>query len=364
MTEDQWGCIYPLVDEKHCTRCGVCAEVCPEHNRPNLNTPVKCYAMYSPYKKDMASSSGGAATVLGRCVIQKNGVVFGTVYDKEGTLVYNSAKTEPELEQFRGSKYVYAYLGRTYQQIHELLSNGVTCLIVATPCHIAGLRAFFRKDWPNLYTLDLICHGTPPMRYLRQHTENVTHSRRVNRVTFRGINNYYLSAYERNKKIYSKRGDEDAYFSAFMNGLTFRENCYQCPYAQIQRVGDLTIGDFWGLDKDTLDGYPGKPSVILVNTEKGDRMLSWIEDVVVMKQSVVDKAIQGNSQLIAPTTRHPHREVFRSSYLQNGFSGAIRDTDIPDKMRVAKMRNMIIRVPRYIRNRRIKRKIQTFMRQE
>lgn len=364
MTENEWGYIHPVVDEKRCTHCGACVRMCPEHYRPNLNVPTECYAMYSPYKEDLISSSGGAATILGRCIIQKSGVVFGTVYDKDGTLVYDLSRTEFGLGKFRGSKYVYAYPGTVYRQIQELLFQGIPCLFVGTPCHVAGLRTFLKKDWSDLYTVDLICHGTPPMTYLRQHIKNVTCGRHVSKVAFRGKYNYYFSAYEGDQRIYLKRANEDTYFSIFMNSLAFRESCYQCAYAQPQRVGDLTIGDFWGLGTDALGGYPGKTSVILVNTEKGKSMLSWIQDVAVVEQRTVQEAIQCNHQLSFPTTRPPQREVFLSAYLHGGFSEAVRHTDIPNKIRKAKLRNILVGIPRYIRSRITQRIIQSFMRQE
>lgn len=362
MMEDQWGYIHPVVDEKRCTRCEECIKVCPENHRPNLKVPTECYAMYSPSKEDLVSSSGGAAMVLGRCIIQRSGVVFGTAYDKHGTLAYDLSRTESGLERFRGSKYVYAYPGTVYRQIQELLFQGILCLFVGTPCHVAGLRTFLKDKWPNLYTVDLICHGAPPMTYLRQHIENVTHVRRVSKVAFRGKHNFYFSAYAGDQRIYHKRADEDAYFSAFMNSLTLRESCYQCAYAQPQRAGDLTIGDFWGLGNDALGGYPGKTSVILVNTEKGKSILSWIQDAAVVEQRTVEEAIQGNHQLSFPSTSPPQREVFRSVYLHGGFSEAVRHTDIPNKIRIAKIRNLLVGIPRYIRNRRTQSKIQAFMR--
>lgn len=362
MTDDEWGCIHPVVDDGQCTRCGACVKVCPEHYRPGLNAPAECYAMYSPCKEDLVSASGGAATVLGRRVIRKGGVVFGTVYDKDGTLVYDLSRTESGLEQFRGSKYVYAYPGTVYSQIQELLLQEVPCLFVGTPCHVAGLRAFLEKDWADLYTADLICHGTPPMACLRQHTQSVARGRHVSKVAFRGKHNFYFSAYDRNQRIYLKRANEDAYFSVFMNSLAFRESCYRCAYAQPRRAGDLTIGDFWGLGNDALGGYPGRTSVILVNTEKGKRMLSWIQDVAVVEQRTVQEAIQGNRQLSSPSTRPAQRDVFRSAYLHCGFSEAVRHTDIPNKIRIAKMRNLLVGIPRCIRNRRTQKKIQAFMR--
>ncbi len=362
MTEDEWGYIHPVLDEKRCVRCEACAKVCPEHCRPNLNMPTECYAMYSPYGKDLISSSGGAATILGRCVIQKSGAVFGVTYDKNGTLIYNVSRTESGLERFRGSKYVYAYPGTIYRQVQDLLFQDILCLFVGTPCHVAGLKAFLKKDWPNLYTVDLICHGTPPMTYLRQHIKSVICSRYVSKVEFRGRYDYCFSAYKGDQKIYLKRAAEDAYFSVFMNSLAFRESCYRCAYAQLQRVGDLTIGDFWGLGNDALRGYPGKTSVILVNTEKGKSMLLQIRKVAVVEQRAVQEAVQGNQQLSSPPTRPPQREIFLSAYLHGGFSEAVRHTNISRKIRVAKMRNLFVGIPRYICNRRIQRKIQAFMR--
>ena len=350
MAEDALGRIVHYVDDDKCSDCGLCKKICPANNAPKSNRPVKCYAMYSRSKTDSKSSSGGASALLGRSVTAGNGVVYGVAFDGDMKAVYTSADDNKELDSFRGSKYVYAFPGKIFVHIKSNLEQGKRCFFVGTPCHVAGLKSFLgNKEWPNLYTADLICHGTPPAAYLDQHLKDISVNREIDNVTFRGEHNYFLTLMSNGKIAYKKRWDEDAYFSAFMHEITFRENCYSCDYACGNRMGDITIGDFWELGKDALEGYPGKVSTILVNTEKGNEMVSWMYGEAAIEERPIQEAVVGNLRLCAPSVRPADRSEFSKVYVESGFRAAIEATGIAGKIRIAKIKNLILRFPRYIR---------------
>lgn len=335
---DQVGRTVPSIDSALCVECGLCQKVCPVNEKPQYYAPQKCYASWSQSETDRNTcASGGIATGLGRYMIEQGGVVFGTYFQKKEHLVleFGMADTMDGLERFKTSKYVQADTADSYQNAKRQLEQGRLVLYVGTPCQIAGLKGFLRKEYENLITVDIICHGVPPVTYLREHQKNVCGGREAEIATFRGKDDYSMCFYEKSgKQIYKKPASQDYYFRAFLNGLSNRENCYECPYARKERVSDLTIGDFWGLDKSTLQHeYNGKVSVILVNTEKADRFLKQCEDKFYLEERAVEEAVRGNTQLRETAARYQDRDKFLQLYEKMGFVDAIKATCIKAEIR-------------------------------
>ena len=215
-----------------------------------------------------SSSSGGLASIFYTHFINnKSGICYGCNYDENIQLVFSRASTLDEIKKFKTSKYSFSYIGKSYREIQKDLNNGLYVVFVGTPCQVAGLKSFLRKDYDNLLAIDLICHGMPPQKYLDEYIESLNLDEKPNNLTFRGILNFYFSLYKDDKILYSKKASEDLFFKAFLEGLFYNENCYSCQYANSERVGDITIGDFWGLgdeepfEHDTSNGV----SVALIN---------------------------------------------------------------------------------------------------
>ena len=327
---DVLGKTIPKVNEDKCIHCGVCQKVCP------INSPVLLYradsaiAALSRNERDVkSSSSGGLASVLSRQILLSGGVVFGCA-SRDGEVSQIKITNLEDLELLRGSKYVYSETKATYKEAQSTLREGQEVLYIGTPCQIAGLKNFLRKDYEKLYTVDLICHGTPPMEYLLQHTATKLKGKKWDKVTFRGERNFYLTIYRKEKLLYSRKSNKDLYFRAFLDGLTYRDNCYSCPYARPERCSDITLGDFWGLDRKKLSvEMPGRISVVLANTEKGKELLERCRQEIVMEEFAFETAVnskQGNLQY--PSKRHADRAVFEAVYKQKGFEAAVQATTI------------------------------------
>lgn len=327
IVEDTYGRTVPHIDEKKCVECNICRKICPVNNPVQLKEPEECYAIWTKNEEDKKScASGGIATGIGRFFIRNHGVVFGAAFDDNLNLEMKMAETEEELIQFRGSKYVQCSTGYSYRQVKEKLAFGKDVLYVGTPCQIAGLNAFLQKPQPNLYTVDIICHGTPPLKYLKQYCVHKFPRHNISKVTFRGENDFQFCAFEGDKMIYKNPTYRDAYFHAFLNGVTYRENCYSCVYAERNRCSDLTIGDFWGINRHTLNNaYDGRISLLLQNTDKGKLLFEKVKDEFVFEIRDIGEAVKGNDQLQRPTTKHKVRKRFFENYKKHNVYAALEN---------------------------------------
>lgn len=342
MVENMYGSTIPKVNMEKCIVCNSCINVCPNNKNTEKSRSDYAYAVWSKNDEDITySSSGGAAAVFSRFILRNNGIVFGAVFN-DSTVKHIRVDNELELYKLRGSKYVQSQVGMVYRLVKKEVMDNTLVLFIGTPCQIAGLQNYLGKQYENLVTIDLICHGTPPKRYLQEYINNVIKKIDVwNNVTFRGEKDYFLTVLNDNHILYQCKADEDLYFKAFLDGLIFRENCYQCKYACIDRVSDITIGDFWGLDKTKLSHpYTGKVSLVLLNSYKGKRLFNCCKEEFVWEKRNISEALnpqQGN--LMQPSTKHIDRQIFIDNYNQIGFVKAVKKT----------------RVGKIIRNERIKR---------
>lgn len=340
--EDDYGRTIPHIDENKCIGCNICKKVCPVNNLVQLKDPSECYAIWTKNEDDRNScASGGISTGIARAFIRNGGVVFGAAFDDNLNLEIKMAETEDELIQFRGSKYTQCNTTYSYRRVKGQLALGGKVLYVGTPCQIAGLNAFLQKPQPNLYTIDIICHGTPPLKYLKQYCVHKFPVHNISKVTFRGENDFQFCAFEGGKMIYKKPSYQDSYYHAFLKGLTYRENCYLCKYAQRNRCSDLTIGDFWDINRHTLNNvYDGKISLLLQNTDKGKLLFEKAKDEFVFEIRDIEEAVKGNDQLQRPTTKHKGRKRFFKNYKKHNVYVALE--------RFLKREHIIWRVKRFI----------------
>jgi coenzyme F420-reducing hydrogenase beta subunit len=200
------------------------------------------------------------------------------------------------------------------------LQNDKKVLFIGTPCQVAGLKKFLNKEYENLYTIDLICHGVPPHRYLQEEIKNVTNEE-IDNISFRNKEGFIFELYKNGNKIYKENGATSKYYIGFLEGVFYRENCYNCIYANSKRVSDITIGDFWGLDKSSklYDRDNSGVSVLLPITDKGLELIEICKDKMNLEDRAVEEAVQGNSQLRNPSKKPKSYDTFRRYYLKTGY---------------------------------------------
>lgn len=245
--------------------------------------PLRCYAAWSedPLARQKCAS-GGFVSLLSQHVIAKRGVVYGVRYNEDWQAVYAKASSLQELEAFKGSKYAYARVGDIYYQVKADIDQHRLVLFVGLPCQVAALYAFLGDNPNQLITCDLFCHGAPPTDYLSEeirYLKKKHHLSEIDDVRFRGNdgNNYYLTLWNKGELLYKKKAQAQYYFKAFLSGLSLRDACQQCRYARVERVGDLSAGDFIGLGKEhPFEGPLYNTSVVLVNRPEMEVLLSEI----------------------------------------------------------------------------------------
>lgn len=329
--EDNWGNIIPKIDSDKCIDCGLCKKVCPAINKSEFRKPKYAYAAISKDDETYTTAtSGGIATTMSNFIINENGVVYGAAYvNNTAELRHIRVDSIEGLEKLKGSKYVQSNIGLSFKQIKKDLDNNKEVLFIGTPCQVDGLIKFLNKDYQNLVTVNLICHGVPANRLLNEHIRSIvpTNDKDIE-IEFRGKTGFMLTLKSNGKSLYQTPFYKDNYFLGFMRKLFYRNCCYSCKYAQQNRVGDITIGDFWGFDKtkpfpvDTQNGL----SVILVNTDKGVNFFSRINKNLIYQERSTEEAVKGNPQLNHPSTKNHNFEKFRKLYLKRGFEKAAKKT--------------------------------------
>lgn len=333
IVENKEGFWYPAVDEQSCIGCKRCLKACPVENPSfHRSTPQYVWAWRNKSEADiMRSASGGAADSAAKAVLQMGGVVYGAAYDEQLVVGHIELTDNAERERIQSSKYVQSNLKDCYSKAKYRLSEGKTVLFTGTPCQIAGLYAFLGGDKPNLYTVDLICHGVPSPKFFRKYLEyqNKQMAGRVIYFNFRskdkrGWGTQYLL--KTKTKTKTKPLSLDCYGKHFMSGDCYRECCYQCAYANINRVGDLTVGDFWGIAKSHPDFYSSKGvSSVFVNTDKGAELFELMKKYAEILSATLEEGIIKQHNLIKPTVRTANRGDFYKD---------IDEADYIDKMKV------------------------------
>lgn len=280
MAENAEGFIMPKVDASLCVKCGKCAEVCPVlHVNQENNPEPECYAFRANDEIRAQSSSGGFFSVIARHFIDAGGHVCGAVYDADFGVKLELAREWEDVKAMRGSKYVQAYPEFVYKKIKTLLGNGEKVLFTGTPCQVAGLRGYLGKPYENLLTVDLICHGVPPQKLLKQHLREVAKGRQIKSVNFRdkrfGWVSHIIFIEFKDGSVYKGEAPADKYESGFHRLLSLRKMCGNCPFCAFPRQADITIGDFWQYEKYLPDYLDDKgTSLIFTNTTSGSKLFA------------------------------------------------------------------------------------------
>lgn len=318
MKENEEGFMYPEIDKNKCINCGLCANVCPqlvytEEKREDFPIAYACYNNNTD--ELLKSSSGGVFSAIANYVLENNGLVIGAAFDSKLNLKHIDISTKEELDRLRGSKYLQSDINGMYKKAEEELKNNRLVLFTGTPCQIAGLKTYLMKDYDNLITADLVCHGVPNQKIFSKYIEYLEnkYKSKIKSYNFRSKEKkgWGLTARIETEdgKVINKNSSFDPYYNAFLQCEIYRENCYNCKYTSFYRASDITMADYWGVLAVHPEFYSEKGvSLLLINTKRGQKIFDIISNKVKYIKTDIEKAARKNMNLKRPSNRPERRE--------------------------------------------------------
>lgn len=342
MKPDNYGFLYPqIVSPNFCVACHLCMDYCPSQHLEEIQIPTHNVAVFAGFTSNpyelQKSASGGIASSISQQIIKEGGVVYGVVYSSDfSKAMYRKADTSEALEAFRGSKYIQADKLNIYSDVLEALKCGKKVLFIGLPCDVAGLKTYLGKDFPSLFTIELICYGvTSPKvaEYYLSYLENKFHKKVVD----------FSVRYKKGGKwtppyLYAMFEDGFSYLHPFYDtdyGIAFsllsRPSCYNCVYKGNKRVADMTIGDYWGCTEEDAFWNSGGVSSVFVHTEKGNILVECLSGVKLFGTDYAH-ASAANPMIENSLPSSPLRNIFSRLFVIFGLKTACFPVKIMKKL--------------------------------
>ncbi|MBR2344694.1 MAG: Coenzyme F420 hydrogenase/dehydrogenase, beta subunit C-terminal domain [Lentisphaeria bacterium] len=330
LTSDAEGFLYPQTDHSRCIKCRQCLSVCPFTNPYKETNPLRSFAakhLNSEIQKK--SSSGGVFSALAERIFAAGGVVAGVRWSKDFmSAMFDIAENMEDASSFVGSKYLQAGMEDIYQRCRSYLADGRKVLFTGTPCQVAGLKHFLNREYKNLLTAELICHGAPSPLIWKKYIEKLRSDCKFTElisVNFRdkteGQRSYHLcvkgNSNKKDFQSFSQRFYDNLYMKAFLQDLSLRPSCYDCAAKKRRSGADLTIGDFWGISKyyPELDDDKGI-SLVIANNIEALNFLQTLETVS-LHQVCYEHGLVGNCMIEESVAEPPNRGSFWRMVRQN-----------------------------------------------
>lgn len=326
MQADSEGFKYPVTDKKKCIDCGLCCKVCPLDTKlektEDKQTAVACTAKDENFTKQ--SSSGGVFAILANMFIEKQAAIYGAAFDCDWNVKHIRVDQKDELKKLYKSKYVQSDMTDIFKALKTDLNSGKEVLFSGTPCQVAGLKSYLGKDYNNLTTVDFICHGVPsPLVwecYINEKAESL--KSKITAISFRnkkdGWKNYYFMVRTNNGYInYEKVGD-NIYMNGFLKDLYLRPSCYNCKFKTLNRASDITLADFWGIDKVLPEMYYERGvSLCWTSSKKGRDILAEVLKQTVYQKVDLQEAVRHNPSAIKSVNVHKNRVKFFKDFAES-----------------------------------------------
>lgn len=327
MKPDEYGFVFPEINNDICIECGLCIKVCPFKRKREDKKPLLTFAAQNKDKDILSkSASGGIFGALAVYVLNDEGVVFGCTLNESFKTEHISVDKINEIYKLQGSKYVQSDTKDTFKKAKKFLDEQKTVLFSGTPCQIDGLKSFLGKDYERLITVELICHGVPSETFFKSYIEwkEKTNDYKIKNFIFRdkikngmGLKSKIYFENDNGKFTEEIAYANEYYLFFYIHGDISRESCYVCPYACGNRPGDITIGDYWGIEKahpqvNTDNGI----SVVLVNNEKGKKIIPNLN--LELTESDFEKATPDNRCLYKPTEYGENRDKILEIFIKDG----------------------------------------------
>lgn len=318
------GFFYPKIDLKKCIECNKCRNNCPinKKNSKSKEFGKECYgARNKNVEEQKSSTSGGLFSIFARKVLSKKGVVYGA-YMKDFSVKHIRVDNINDLEKIRGSKYIQSNIKNVFKQVKEDLNNQKQVLFSGTPCQIGAIKAYLQKDYENLLTISVVCHGVMNEKIFKKYINELeSDGKQVENFSFRTKeNNWTISSvkieYKDEEDAKITAFTQDDLMSLFLSNSVLRESCYNCQFKEANNVADIILGDFWGIEIVKPDFLDQKGvSCLIVNSEKGKQ---YIEKNKILNETINFKAkikdiVKYNPSLISSVKMEHNRfETFNS----------------------------------------------------
>ena len=359
MQENEKGFLLPMIEEEKCVQCGLCERVCRFERSVGKERDAYAYGIKKK-KGRRYSQSGGAFALFAEALLEKGGIVYGVAAER-ANVFYARASGAEGISKFKGSKYVQASVGDVFWNVKKDLEDGKAALFCGTPCHVDGLVSFLGQknaDMKKLITCDLVCHGVPSPRVFRDYYAYL--ERRFGvireydfRKKFSGFWHSHIESFLlKDNRLYVSEN----YPNLFYSHLELRESCYHCPYASEKRVSDLTIGDFWGIEKaDPLYDDGNSISLTLANSKKGRELIKEVRAKAEIREYAFKDCLQPNLQ--HPTKQPEAYGAFWDSYARHGFEATVKkfcsfnETDYRKDTSLKKCRRAALQLARSVKRR-------------
>jgi len=315
MEESQEGFLEPVINKDKCTNCGMCQKICPVLNTKYENSDKPdCFAYMADDEIRKNSSSGGAFYILAKDFIDNGGYVAGAVWTEGWKVKHIVSNKIEDIERMRKSKYLQSEIGYCYKEIKNLLEDDKKVLFTGCPCQVAGLKSYLKKEYKNLFCIDIVCHSVPSPKVFEKYlTENYKLDE-IKHIDFRDkMMNGWVTTLRIDKIDNSDyfKTTENPYLMLFLKNIITRKSCGDCLFNKLPRQGDITLGDFWGIDKKYNDNKG--TSLILVNNKKGEllsEILKCFSKLYVRKS--LDEVVKKNPMVICSSKSHKHRDTYFS----------------------------------------------------
>ncbi|EPD59547.1 hypothetical protein HMPREF1215_01155 [Coprococcus sp. HPP0074] len=331
MKPDTKGYLYPTIIQELCVECGLCEKVCPlkEQKKEDI-FEKRAYGVKNKNRVERTNSSSGSVFIeVAKYILDKDGVVYGVALTSNFYVKHERAETLENARKFQGSKYVQSDKNEIFRLVQEDLRVGKEVLFTGTPCEVAGLKNFLRKDYENLYTLDIICHGVTSIKLLKSclNEQEKKKASKIKELKFRdkkyGWRNQEIHIEYENGENYHAPIWEDNFYRLFTSNYILRDSCYTCKFATMDREGDITIGDFWNI-KNVNEKFEDKLGVssIIINSKKGQQLFEALKDNFQIIECSLGDITQHN--LHSPSPYPEKYDEFQKDCLEKGFDYCLK----------------------------------------
>ena len=317
MIVDENGFKYPIVDDSKCIHCQKCLKTCPIINKKNNNYIGNSYACYNKnINERLKSSSGGIFILIAKFIINNKGILYGASFDDNYNVVHTRIKSMKDINKLMGSKYVQSDIGYTYKKVKDDLIDGKIVLFTGTPCQIEGLKHFLNKEYENLISQDIICHGVPSPKVWEKYLEyrKKIDNKNINNIEFRnkddGWTNFNIK-FDYDNDNYKSIFSNDIYMKYFLSNLSLREACYNCKFKDMYKNSDISLADFWGIEYINKDFFDDNGvSLVIINSKKGEALFNNIKGQIEYIDVDIKEAIKYNSAITKSVEYNKNRTKF------------------------------------------------------